>query len=194
MPLLATPRRKSDHSLCANLRMLIALLVAVALPAQAISASVERAWNATHYHLEYADRGDVTIVRGDAVATRQNADGHYPLQRARDMALSQQRMPATRASQAAQQSEVHHTHADAHRAGIAHHHDADVPDVVYVVDGSEQPTSAAERAGKHDHDGFSPAIPSLRALDAQFHDHAPVLIASIPQLSHVSTPGDRPPR
>lgn len=198
MPLLLSPSRKPRHAAIrcrVVVRMLIALLVAVALPAQAISASVERVWNAAHYHLEGPGRPDARAASAVTFpAPQAEIKEHYPLQLARDIAAGVQPASAAQKVEDAPRSARLDAHAQAHGAGIAHHHDADTRGVIYVADAGEQPISATERTGKHDHDGFSPAVPAVRALAARFQDSDPALMNSTPRMSHVFAPGERPPR
>lgn len=188
-----------DGRVARAVRMLLALLLAIALPAQAISASVERVWNAAHYHRDDSGKR-ATVVANIALETRYVAVAeHYPLQRARAMASGGVSMPMSNdvhspTQAAALDVPTLDAHAMAHRSGIAHHHDADTLDVVYVADADEQPMSAAERSGKHDHDGFSPANLVGNFSITPHHRRVLLTVAAQVCVNHLCEPGERPPR
>jgi len=173
-------------------RMVVALLIVVALPAQAISASVERVWNAAHIHLDGAAADILPPGTQVASALQPTAAGHFPMQRIQDIAQGRIR-GEVQSPDDAEASRLD-GHAEEHRAGTPHHHDNDAPGVVYVADDGSVPPVAPERAGKHDHDGFSPALAVIPAELASRPVHALLAVAPTLRVSHSSGPGERPPR
>ncbi|MEO6365584.1 MAG: hypothetical protein ABIO38_05995 [Luteimonas sp.] len=170
--------------------MFVALLIAVALPAQALSAAAERVWNAPHIHLDGG--GGAMTLRDAAVSPPRVAAGHYPLQRILDIA--QGRISVDTQSLGEAEEQRLDAHAESHRSGRPHHHAIDASGVVYAGDDGDDPAAPPERTGKHDHDGFSPAFAATRmALPVPPHDALAVVTPAV-RVSHASGPGERPPR
>jgi len=172
--------------------MLVALLIVVALPAQAISASVERVWNAAHIHLDGGAADALPPSTQVAPALQPTVAGHFPMQRIQDIAQGRIRVEVDSPGDA--EASRLDGHAEEHRAGTPHHHDNEAPGVVYVADDGGAPPAAPERTGKHDHDGFSPALAVTRTELAPRPDHALLAVAPTLRVSHSSGPGERPPR
>ena len=180
------------YSIAAALRILVCLVIAVALPAQAVSASVERVWNATHIHVNRAGDNIFPNATQAASALLLQAAEHFPMRRLRNIAEG--RIPVQ--GESIPDDEASHllAHAQEHRAGTPHHHDNDAKGVVYVAeDGGTQPV-APERTAKHNHDGFTPALTVSRSELASRPDHVLLAVTTTLNLSHISGPGDRPPR
>jgi len=174
------------------LRILVCLVIVVALPAQAVSASVERAWNAAHIHVNRAGNDILPNPTQAAPALPLQAAEHFPMQRLRNIAEG--RIPVE--GESIPDAEASHllAHAQEHRAGTPHHHDNDAKGVVYVAeDGGAQPV-APELTAKHNHDGFTPALTVTRTELALRPDHALLAVNTTLNLSHISGPGERPPR
>jgi len=195
MPSASTCSRAAQsgptYNIAAALRILVCLIIAVALPAQAVSASVERAWNAAHIHVN-GDGQESLLTAEAAPALPPHASEHFPMQRLRDIAAG--RMGVDVGS--TQEAEALHllAHAQEHSAGTPHHHDADAPDVAYVSDEGSAAPAAAERTGKHNHDGFSPAIAFAANRLPLPPNQAVQSTLSTLHVSHISGPGERPPR
>lgn len=196
MPLSCTPsltiKTVSVKGMAHAMRMAVALLIAVALPAQAISASVERVWNAAHIHLDGAAAGTLPPGTHVAPAALPAAAGHFPMQRIQDIAQGRIRIEVGSPGNA--DASRLDAHAEEHRAGTPHHHDNDAPGVVYVSDDGGAPPAAPERTGRHDHDGFSPALAVTRTELPPWPRHALLAVAPTLRVSHSSGPGERPPR
>ena len=196
MPSGSTPshniKSRPAQRIAAALRMAVAVLIVVALPAQAISASVERVWNAAHIHLDGAAAGTLPPGTHVAPAALPAAAGHFPMQRIQDIAQGRIRIEVESPGTAG--ASRLDTHAEAHRADTPHHHDNGAPGVVYVADDGGAPPAAPERTGKHDHDGFSPALAVTRTELPPRPRHALLAVAPTLRVSHSSGPGERPPR
>jgi len=196
MPSASTCSRAAQsgptYSIAAALRILVCLVIVVALPAQAVSASVERVWNAAHIHVNRAgDDSLLNATRAPAALPLQAAE-HFPMQRLRDIAEG--RIPVEGESVPDDEASYLLAHAQEHRAGTPHHHDNDAQGVVYAAeDGGAQPV-APERTAKHNHDGFTPALTVTPTELAPRLDHALLAVAATLNLSHFSGPGERPPR
>lgn len=189
---LATPT--AAHRVGAAFRLFVSLLIVVALPAQAISASVERVWNAAHYHLAATGSMETQTASTDADSSREAVTEHYPLQRVLDIAHGRHPAQVALRHDNNPQASRLDAHAEAHRSATPHHHNSDVRDVVYVADQGDAPTSAAQRTGKHDHDGFSPAVLVTLTLFAPLYGRSSLAITSSPCASRSCVPGERPPR
>jgi len=180
------------YSIAEAFRIFVCLVIVVALPAQAVSASVERAWNASHIHVNGAGDDALMPATQATPAPPSEASEHFPMQRLRDIAEG--RIPGQAESVAA--AEVTHllAHAQRHHAGTPHHHDNETQDVVYLAeDGGAQP-AAPQRSGTHDHDGFTPALTDTRPELVPRPDHTLLAVAPTLNVSHFSGPGERPPR
>lgn len=180
------------YSIAAAFRILVCLMIVVALPAQAVSASVERLWNAAHVHVSRPGDDIQPNARQSVPAFPLQAAEHFPMQRLRDIAEG--RHPG-RSEFVADEEVVHLlAHTQQHHAGTPHHHDSDTQDVVYVAeDGGAQPATP-QRSGTHDHDGFTPALTANRTdLDSR-PGHIVLEVATTLSVSHSSDPGDRPPQ
>lgn len=196
MPLSSTPSRAiksvSVKGMANAMRMMVALLIAVALPAQAISASVERVWNSAHIHLDGAAADNLPPDTLVAPALLPAVPGHFPMERIQGIAQGRIRIEVQSPGTAG--ASRLDAHAEEHRAGTPHHHDNGAPGVVYVTDDGGAPPAAPERTGKHDHDGFSPALAVTRTELPPRPHHALLAVASTLRVSHSSGPGKRPPR
>ncbi len=197
MPPTSTPSRTIKslpvQGMANAMRMVLALLIAIALPAQALSSSVERVWNAAHYHLGGTVADVMRTTAGeDAGAIQRAAAQHYPMQRIQDIAQGRTRTdPGDNGNADASRLDAH---AEAHRADTPHHHDNGAPGVVYITDDGGAPPAAPERTGKHDHDGFSPGLAVTRTQLPPRPRLALVAVAPTLRASHSSGPGERPPR
>ncbi len=180
------------YSIAAVLRILVCLMIVVALPAQAISASAERVWNAAHIHVNDAGADDLPPVTQAAPALPPQAAEHFPMQRLRDIAEG--RVAVEIGSNPEAEASHLLAHAQEHRAGMPHHHDNDAQDVVYVADDGGGQPAALERTAKHNHDGFTPALTVTRTELVLRTDHALMAVAPTLDVSHFSGPGERPPR
>ena len=119
MPSASTCSRAAQsgptYSIAAALRILVCLVIVVALPAQAVSASVERVWNAAHIHVNRAgDDSLLNATRAPAALPLQGAE-HFPMQRLRDIAEG--RIPVEGESVPDDEASYLLAHAQEHRAG-----------------------------------------------------------------------------
>ncbi len=187
-------RSGPTYSVAAAFRIVVCLMIAVALPAQAVSASAERLWNAPHSHANGATDGAPNSATQAAVSQVRHVNEHFPMQRLRDIAEG--RIPGEESARARANAEMTQlqAHAQQHHAGTPHHHDKNVRDVVYVADDGGDAPAVPERTGTHAHDGFTPAMTGTRVQPVFRPVHAAMALATASRMSHRSGPGERPPR